>query len=100
MEAWAVVHADLPLLTPQDLDAIRHAAGAGGRIVLSPSHNGGTSAIAGSTPTFPFRYGPGSFRRHLATVGGDVRVVVRRGLAVDVDQPGDLAAARRLGALP
>lgn len=100
MEAWAIVHADLPLVTPEDLQAIRDAGNSGSGIVLSPSHNGGTSVVAGATPTFPFRYGPGSFRRHLAAVRESVRVVVRRGLAVDVDQPRDLVAVRRLGALP
>lgn len=89
---WVVLHADLPSLRPDDLDALLGAAGAG--LALAPSHDGGTSAVAGSTPRFPFRYGPGSFRRHLAAVGGRAAVVSRPGLATDLDRPLDVERIR------
>ena len=47
------------------------------------------------TPSFPFAYGPGSFRRHLAgarAAGLAVRVVRDPLLGFDVDLPSDLAA--------
>lgn len=98
LDVWAVVHADLPMITASDLDVIRRSLDRG--TVLSPSHDGGTNVIAAATPTFPFRYGTGSFRKHLAVLGGRARIVLRPGLAFDIDRPGDLAVARRLGALP
>ena len=91
--SWLVLHADLPLVAAADLRAAIDAVPDGGTM-LAPATDGGTNAIAGNGP-FPFRYGPGSFHRHLrrATLLGPVTVVARPGLAVDVDSPGDLAAA-------
>lgn len=93
---WMVVHADLPLLTPDDV-AAANAALADNDHVLAPSHDGGTNLIGSSWPTFSFAYGPGSFRRHLALVPG-ARVMVRPGLALDLDRVRDLNALRRLRA--
>lgn len=88
---WAVLHADLPLLGETDLAAALDAADRSGW-VIAPSSDGGTSLVAGEGP-FRFSYGAGSFHRHLAH-RPDATVVVRRGLAVDLDTPADLAAAR------
>ncbi|GMQ85652.1 MAG: hypothetical protein BMS9Abin07_1219 [Acidimicrobiia bacterium] len=93
--AWMVVHADLPLITAGDVVAVRHAL-ASATHVLAPSHDGGTSLIGGSSPTFPFAYGVGSFRRHLAAAP-NAAVLIRPGLALDLDRPSDLDAMRRLG---
>ncbi len=95
-DAWMVVHADLPAIAPEDIDAA--VALLGGRSVLAPSHDGGTSLIAGSTPAFPFSYGVESFHRHLAAVP-DAAVLIRPGLALDLDRPSDLDAIRKLGFL-
>lgn len=89
---WAVLHADVPTLTPADL---YHAWSAGGT-VLAPSHDGGTTLVV-ATGSFPFRYGPLSFHRHLATVP-TATVVTRPGLALDLDTPEDLAVTLRLPA--
>ena len=60
---------------------------------LAPSRDGGTNLIA-STGGFPFRYGPGSFARHLgAAPDRSPQVMVTVGLAVEIDTPADLAAA-------
>lgn len=83
---WAVLHADLPYLGDGDL---KLAFGAAEETVLSPTHDGGTSLIVASGPDFPFAYGLGSFRRHLASRPA-ARVVVRSGLALDLDLPRDL----------
>ncbi len=96
-DRWLIVHADLPAIAPDDLRAAvglveEHA-------VLAPSHDGGTSLIGGTGSTFPFHYGPGSFRRHLAALRGRAAVLVRPGLALDLDRPWDLAALGRLGHL-
>ncbi len=95
-DAWMVVHADLPAIAPEDIEAAVTVLD--GRSVLAPSHDGGTSLIAGSTPAFPFSYGVGSFHRHLAAVP-DAAVLIRPGLALDLDRPSDLDAIRRLGFL-
>jgi 2-phospho-L-lactate guanylyltransferase len=85
---WLILHADLPLLEPNDITAVVEAARDG--FALAPSHDGGTSAVVGTTSDFPFRYGPGSFQRHLAAVAGRATVVNRPGFGADVDQPSDL----------
>ncbi len=91
---WAVVHADLPLLTPTDLATAWAALEAGP--VLAPSHDGGTSLVAGSG-AFPFSYGPGSFFRHLSAAPA-ATILVRAGLALDLDTVTDLDCALRLPA--
>lgn len=87
---WLVIHADLPLLTPADvnvaLQALQQDASP-----IAPSDDGGTSLIGGRE-SFRFSYGPGSFHRHLARLPRP-RVIVRRALALDLDGPSDYAAA-------
>jgi 2-phospho-L-lactate guanylyltransferase len=91
--AFAILHADLPLLRVEDLDAV---AACTAPAVLAPSYNGGTSLLAASEP-IRFRYGPGSFHRHLAALAHLApAVVVTQGLAVDLDTPVDLHRAARL----
>lgn len=93
---WMVIHADLPAISADDVRAGR--ADDGGW-VIAPSRDGGTSLIGGTGEGFPFRYGPGSFRRHLAAINGGATVLIRPGLALDLDHPWDLEALRRLGHL-
>ena len=96
--AWMILHADLPTLGAADLAAVLDANPAR-RVVITPSHNGGTSLIAAGLEAFPFSYGPASFRRHLAAAGRhDHLVLVRTGLAIDLDGPDDLEVAARLPA--
>jgi 2-phospho-L-lactate guanylyltransferase len=92
---WCVVHADLPLLTREEVRAVLDAL-APGTAVLAPSHNGGTSLLAAGT-SLAFAYGPRSFSRHLAAAAHlERRVVVRLGTALDLDTPADLRAAAAL----
>ena len=92
---WLVVHGDLPALTAADIAAMAgHDAPA-----LAPSKDGGTAAIS-STGPFRFSYGVDSFRRHLVAAGPGTRVVVRPGLAFDIDHPRDLMVAELLGVTP
>lgn len=93
--AWAILHADLPVLTAHHLDDAL-AVVVGGGAVVAPSSDGGTSLIGSSLDVFEFSYGPGSFHRHLAVLADhDPVVIVNRGLALDLDTPDDLAAAAR-----
>ncbi len=89
---WAILHADLPLLMPADLDAPIRRLEAGGA-VLAASSDGGTSLI-GAAEDVEFAFGPASFHRHLARLAArDPLVVHSAGLALDLDEPADLAAA-------
>jgi 2-phospho-L-lactate guanylyltransferase len=90
---WLVVHGDLPLLTAEDLDGIAESA-ADGVTLLAPSRDGGTNLIA-ARGRFAFAYGPGSFVRHLSRARTPARVVIRTGLAVELDTAADLAAVLR-----
>ena len=92
---WLVVHGDLPLLDAEDLGALLAPLNEGG-VVIAPSRDGGTNLL-GSTGPFEFRYGPGSFHRHLAVLGERrPHTVVTVGTAVEVDTLPDLRAAARL----
>lgn len=93
-ERWAVLHADLPLLAERDLADSWRALGRG--TVIAPAHDGGTSLVAG-TGSFAFSYGPGSFHRHLRSAPHAI-VVVRTGLALDLDTVDDLRVALALPA--
>lgn len=89
-ETWIVLHSDLPLIGVEDIlalvDTVRR-----GESIISPSADGGTSAIGG-TETISFSYGVSSFHRHLARLSRP-RVLARQGLLLDVDSPADLDAA-------
>lgn len=87
---WLVLHSDLPLLTRADVEALTGPL-MNGLAVLSPSSDGGTSAI-GSRGDFSFAFGAASFHRHLARLG-PVLIVARSGLALDIDSGADLDAA-------
>lgn len=87
---WLVLHSDLPLLTPADVEFLGVSLGRG-RAVLAPSTDGGTSAI-GARGEISFAFGVASFHRHLARLPY-AEVVIRRGLALDIDSPLDLEAA-------
>ncbi len=92
---WMILHADLPLLTPEDVRAAWDRIPRDG-FLLAPSRDGGTSVFAGKAPVPSFAYGPGSFHRHLAGVRRHpVRVIARTGFLLDVDAPSDYAAAAR-----
>ena len=90
---WAVIHADLPLVTPGALAAVFDRCRA--RTVLVPSYNGGTNLIAGHDAEFRFAYGDGSFHRHLA-YNAPVSVEVNPQLALDLDTSHDLSRALAL----
>lgn len=91
-----VIHADLPLLLRQDVTLLLAQAEQG--CAIAPDlHGSGTNAIALHDPSdFMFAFGPDSFARHRAAAE-DARIVVRRGLGLDIDTPDDLDSAIALG---
>ena len=95
-ERLLVVHADLPMLAPGDVEAM--IAGARGGCAIGPDQRGtGTNSLAleraaGRTLAF----GPGSLLRHRKAMP-DATVVHRPGIAFDVDLPDDLETVSGMG---
>jgi 2-phospho-L-lactate/phosphoenolpyruvate guanylyltransferase len=93
-ERLAIVHADLPLLRPEEVTTLIEASRASGLALAPDRHGRGTNALCLSwPPTIRFEFGPDSFRRHLAQAaarGLSPAVVRLPGLAFDLDQPQDL----------
>lgn len=89
--AWLVIHADLPLLVPDELRLVLEVM-AEGRVALAPSADGGTTAYGGHSREARFAYGPGSFHRHLSMCPS-AAIVARTGFLNDLDSPDDLRSA-------
>ena len=80
----AVVMADLPLTTPA---AVERLFSRPADVVLAPGLGGGTNALLARHPEFRVDY----HREAAAAVGATVRTVDSFRLALDVDDPTDLA---------
>lgn len=93
-EIIAVIPADLPLIDAADVDRAVRAADSNDTVVVVPDrHREGTNALvflAGRPPEF--RFGPGSFRRHLSSSGGQsVAAMELPSMALDIDLPDDIS---------
>lgn len=94
-ERLLVIHADLPALTDDDIEAL---LGRSEPVTLAPDRlRTGTNAIVldGSLLAFPFRFGTRSFTSHVAEaqrLGLPVAVVERVGTATDLDTTDDWGA--------
>jgi len=89
-----VLHGDVPLVSAGDLGRMI-AESDGGDLALLPCRRGrGTKALITGLPArIPFRYGEGSYRRHLEgarAAGLDVRTIELADLALDINTPDDL----------
>lgn len=89
-----ILPADLPLLEKDDLGAVCEPWRTGrADAVLTPSHDGGTSALLTPVPPpFAYAYGKQSFHRHQALIrraGLRLAIVERPRLAADLDTPAD-----------
>lgn len=93
-----VIHADLPLLSTGDIEALLSAAEANGQAIAPDRHLLGTNAVAlADDAAVAWRFGPGSLHRHRAGLRAGHAVVHRQGLAADCDTPGDLSEALASG---
>lgn len=96
LDTLLVVLADVPSLTPANVEAILAALPPQRGAVICPAARKGTSALATRPPgVIPFRFGPDSFtlhRREAAARGIDMRVLRIQSLANDIDEPSDLLA--------
>lgn len=92
-----VIHADLPLVRPDDVTALL-AATATGVAIASDRRGRGTNALALRNPSgFRFGFGIDSLAHHQEAANGLAHVVRRPGLSLDIDTPEDLDAAIELG---
>lgn len=90
--------ADAPFVTPAELHELLEtdAATEGPHVTLVPGHDGdGTNGFLVAPPgLMPPSFGPGSFARHRAHAAErqiECRVQRLAGLALDIDEPDDLA---------
>jgi len=89
--------ADLPLITPQDVQMLLRAHASAPAVTLAPSRDArGSNAVLCSPPdVLPLRFGEDSYVPHLErarALGVEPAIVERPGLALDVDTPDDLRA--------
>lgn len=93
-EATLVLHADVPLVTPDEIDQLVAACDPPPSAVLAPSRDGGTNALFACPPlALPFRFGADSLAQHSAIArvcGVTLRQFHRPGLTLDIDRPDDL----------
>ncbi len=89
-----VVHADLPLLAPGELEELLAASGEHVLAVAPDWTDAGTNALAFAlTRAVATRFGAGSLAAHAEVArasGLDLLLVRRRGLAYDIDEPAQL----------
>lgn len=89
-----VIHADLPLLTAQDVGELLAIADRSGAALAPDRHGTGTNALALRTGLpFAFRFGPDSCARHRAQLSDSTAVLLRPGLATDIDTAEDMVLA-------
>lgn len=89
-----VLAADLPLATPEAIEAVALAEAA---VAVVRSPDGGTNALALPPGASAFRFGPDSARRHLEAAQQAGLRAVRLDLpelALDIDTPADLSRLR------
>ena len=91
-----MIPADVPLITPADIELIVAAHRAAPSVTLVPaSVDGGTNALACSPPgAVPICFGDDSLRRHREAAracGIEPQILTLEHLAHDIDRPDDLA---------
>lgn len=98
-DGFMQIPGDIPTVTSGELSEVLATHGneknAKRVFTISPSHDfGGSNCIVCSPPDLiPLRFGPDSFRRHLASArlaGLEIRIIERPGIALDIDYPEDL----------
>lgn len=102
--AALVVPADVPLVSVADIERLAAAASARTApftLLVPDTGRGGTNTLLVSPPTaIEPRFGADSLARHMVEaqrLGVAHEIIALDGLALDIDEPGDLAALRRPG---
>jgi 2-phospho-L-lactate/phosphoenolpyruvate guanylyltransferase len=91
-----VLPADLPLIDPDDVNAVLEGVVETRSVTISPDgvHTGTNALLLRPPDVLPFAFGPRSYEAHLQAAqerGLDVRVCERPHLAFDLDTAEDLA---------
>jgi 2-phospho-L-lactate guanylyltransferase len=91
-----VLPADLPLIDPDDVNAVLEGVVETRSVTISPDgvHTGTNALLLRPPDALPFAFGPGSYEAHLHAAqerGLDVRICERPHLAFDLDAAEDLA---------
>ena len=99
-----ILPADLPLLTPEDVQALLVCASDPPVVVIAPDrHEQGTNALLISpTGLIEYDFGIGSFKRHCKRAkeaGARLEIVTLPSLGLDLDLPEDLEMVRKLAGL-
>ena len=94
------VPGDIPRVTASEIAAVIAAAKPAPSVTIVPAHDErGSNAILCSPPlVMPLRFGDDSFLPHLASaraLGIEPTILHLPGIALDIDQPGDLDAFMR-----
>ncbi len=101
-DAFMIIFADLPLLTPDDIRAIIDIGEAKGTVVLAPDRHGGGTNILLSHPASlsTLAFGQGSYQKHQAQALADgcrIETYISEGTSLDIDTPEDLSFWRTVG---
>jgi 2-phospho-L-lactate guanylyltransferase len=104
-QAVLIVHADLPRVTSEELQAMAGVLDDSPLVVVAPDRHGrGTNALLCAPPgLIEYRFGEGSFALHCAQAQAvSARLVVHSapGLALDIDYPEDLDVLRAASEAP
>ncbi len=97
VNAMMVIHGDIPLIKPKDIDAIIDARLPAPSVTIAPcSHKDGTNVMVSSPPdVISFQYGKNSFSKHMkaaADIGLEAKEISNDRLALDIDTGEDLQA--------
>jgi 2-phospho-L-lactate/phosphoenolpyruvate guanylyltransferase len=94
IDSTLVIPADIPLIQASELDQILAQAPEEGSVLVPAADGRGTNAaFRRPANLFPLRFGNDSFKPHLAAAqatGKPCQVLELPGIALDVDNPGDL----------
>ena len=89
-----VLPADLPLLTPADVERLLRDSAPAAVTIVADRHGDGTNALLSRPPgAIPYRFGSGSFAAHRHSAerrGLSTLVLDLPNLALDIDRPEDL----------
>jgi 2-phospho-L-lactate/phosphoenolpyruvate guanylyltransferase len=92
--ASLILHADVPLVTPTEIERLLASYPGPRGATIAPSRDGGTNALLVRPPlALPFRFGTNSLAQHVEAAcerGLPVALVRSPGLELDVDRPDDL----------
>jgi 2-phospho-L-lactate guanylyltransferase len=93
-QALLILHADLPLVTPDELGHMAAKLATPNDIALAPARDAGTNALACIAPhPIPFLFGGRSLERHVHAAREQrltPHLIRSRGLERDIDRPEDL----------